>query len=218
MAIVVGLAVAGVYMFGQTEGCGGSDIELDIAVTPEMAPALETIAADFNAEENTVDGSCVRADVRQADSANIAFGITGSGATMGETDSDVWIPDSSVWPNLVQEEAGGGVINDTGTSLARSPLVLAELEEFADEDRSWTDAVPTDAPDEESEQKVRVVDPARSSTGQNTLHLLHEVLDENAPDADTYNAQMTGAMQSLHEDASSDEEAAFLAFSGGDEE
>ncbi|WP_026117168.1 substrate-binding domain-containing protein [Nocardiopsis valliformis] len=221
MVIVVGLAVAGVYMFGQGDGCGGSDIELDIAVSPELGPALTDIASDFNAEEHTVDNRCVRANVRQADSANVAFGITGAGATMGDTDSDVWIPDSSVWSRLVQSQAGDAIITETGTSLARSPLVLTERAEFADdsdEDTTWMDVVPTAAPGEETDRVVRVVDPARSSSGLGTLYLLHGALEEATPDADTFNAHMTAALQALHQGASADEDAAFLALSGGSAE
>ena len=219
MVIVVGLAVAGVYMFGQADGCGGSDIELDIAVSPELGPALTDVASDFNAEEHAVDGSCVRADVRQVDSANVAYGITGSGATMGDTDSDVWIPDSSVWTRLVQSQSGDAVITETGTSVARTPLVLAELAEYSEADddpTTWMDVVPTAAPGEESGRTVRVVDPARSSSGLGTLYLLHGALEEASPDADTFNAHMTAALQSLHQGASADEDAAFLALSGGD--
>ncbi|MCY9782569.1 substrate-binding and VWA domain-containing protein [Nocardiopsis sp. EMB25] len=220
LVIVLGLAAAGVYMFGQTDGCRGSQIRLDVAVSPELAPALDALASDFNTQENTVDGRCVRADIRQVDSANVAFGITGAGATMGDTDSDVWIPDSSVWPRLVQSQSGDAVITETGTSVARSPLVLAELTEFAEEDtqRSWTDVIPTAAPGEQGNRTVRVVDPARSSTGLGTLYLLNGALEEDSPDEGTYNARMTAALQALHQGASPDEDAAFLALSGGTEE
>ncbi len=220
MVIVVGLAVAGVYMFGKQGGCGGSDIELDIAVSPELGPALTDVASDFNAEEHDVDGHCVRAEVRQVDSANVAYGITGSGATMGDTDSDVWIPDSSLWSRLVQSQAGDAVITETGTSVARTPLVLAELARFAESDEeptTWSDVVPTAAPGEESGRTVRVVDPVRSSSGLGTLYLLQGALEESSPDADTFNAHMTAALQSLHQGASADEDAAFLALSGGTE-
>jgi hypothetical protein len=215
---VIVLAVAGVYVFGQSDGCGGSDIELDVAASPEIAPALNDVASDFNAEERQVDGACVRVSVRAVDSANVAFGITGAGATMGDTDSDVWVPDSSVWSQLVQSQSGDAVITETGTSVARSPLVLAELAEFAEdsgEDVQWSDVIPTTAPGEDAGRTVRVVDPARSSTGLGTLYLLHDALEESSPDTDTFNAHMTAALQSLHQGASSDEEAAFLALSGG---
>lgn len=217
LVIVVGLAAVGVYMFGRSDGCGGSDIALDVAVSPELGPALTDVASDFNAGEHQVDGRCVQVQVRQVDSANVAFGITGAGATMGDTESDVWIPDSSMWPRLVQSQAGDAVITETGTSVARSPLVLAELAEFADESSpsSWSDVVPTTAPGQESGRTVRVVDPARNATGLGTLYLLHGALEEASPDTATFNAQMTAALQSLHRGASSDEEAAFLALSGG---
>ncbi len=221
LVIVLGLAVAGVYVFGRSDGCRGSALTLDVAASPELAPALDDVAADFNTEEHQVDGRCVHVQVRQVDSANVAFGITGAGATMGDTDSDVWIPDSSVWPRLVQSQAGDAVITETGTSVARSPLVLAELAEFADdgeEPATWTEVIPTGAPSDEADRTVRVVDPARSSTGLGTLYLLHGALEEATPDTDTFNAHMTAALQALHQGASADEESAFLAFSGGSAE
>ena len=175
LVIVLAIAAAGVYVLvDRADGCG-SQLDLDVAVAPEMAPAVQAVADGFNGEENTVDGQCVRVDVRQADPADVAYAITGSGATMGDTESDVWIPDSSVWPRMVQGEAGDAIITETGTSLARSPLVMAELEEYADDSSksSWEDVVPTGAPGEDQDRTVRVVDPVRSSTGLGTLYLLH---------------------------------------------
>lgn len=148
LVIVLAIVVAGVYiLIDRSDGCG-SQLDLDVAVAPEMAPPVQAVADEFNAEENTVDGDCVRVDVRQADPADVAYSMTGAGATMGDTESDVWIPDSSVWPRQVQSEAGDAIITETGTSLARTPLVLAELAEFADDSQesTWKDVVPTGAP------------------------------------------------------------------------
>ncbi|MFV2194568.1 substrate-binding domain-containing protein [Nocardiopsis sp. LOL_012] len=218
LVIVVALAVAGVYMFDQTDGCRGADIELDIAASPELAPALDTLATEFNAKENTVDGRCVAAEVRQVDSANVAFGISGAGATMGDTDSHVWIPDSSVWPDLVRSRSDSAVITETGTSVARSPLVLAQLNEFASEQTaSWTDVAPSGTPGQYG-NTVRMVDPTRSSSGMSALYLMSGALEQASPDTDTYNALMTGALQALQQSTSPDEDAAFVALSGGTEE
>ncbi|WP_017611266.1 substrate-binding domain-containing protein [Nocardiopsis xinjiangensis] len=220
LVIVLAIVVAGVYiLIDRSDGCG-SQLDLDVAVAPEMTPPVQTVADEFNAEEHTVDGDCVRVDVRQADPADVAYSMTGAGATMGDTESHVWIPDSSVWPRQVQNEAGDAIITETGTSLARTPLVPAELAEFADDSQesTWEDVAPTGTPGEGQDRTVRVVDPVRSSTGLGTLYLLHGTLQESSSDADTFNTQMTAALQSLHQGASADEEAAFLALSGGSEE
>src|SRR5699024_10496656 len=80
LVIAIGAVVAGIHVIDRVDGCTGSDLTLDVAVAPEMAPAVDAIATDFNAGEHTVDDECVHVDVRQVDSANVAFGITGSGA------------------------------------------------------------------------------------------------------------------------------------------
>src|SRR5699024_12374713 len=105
MVIAIGAVIAGIHIIDRVDGCTGSDLTLDVAVAPEMAPAVDAIATDFNAGEHTADDECVHVDVRQVDPANVAFGITGSGATMGDTDSDDGIPASAVGPRLVQGRA-----------------------------------------------------------------------------------------------------------------
>ncbi|MBV2363222.1 substrate-binding and VWA domain-containing protein [Streptomonospora nanhaiensis] len=212
LAVVVGLGVTGWYVLQGRGSCGGEDVALDVAASPEIAPALREIAAGFNADNPGVDGRCVAVEVRGAESANMTYGITGSGPAMGDTGSDVWIPDSSLWSNLVKEDGGDAVFTDTGTSVASSPLVLArpaeDGEDGEEEAPSWDSLVPTSAPTAgDTGTDVRLVDPVRSSAGLATLALVagavgQEEQEENGP-------RLVAALQALQRGVAPDEESAF---------
>ncbi|WP_017536870.1 substrate-binding and VWA domain-containing protein [Nocardiopsis halophila] len=214
-AIILAVGLTGTYIFLNQSGCGGKDIALDVAVSPELTTAVQGVAQQFNEQDYAVDGQCVRVSARGIESADVAYGITGGGPTMGDTDSQVWIPDSSLWVNFVQENSGEGVVSDTGTSVAASPLVLAQPEEVAekdDEEASWETLVPTSAPTEgESGSDVRLVDPVRSSAGLATLALISDAI--GGGEDDEGQAQLVAAIQALQEGATPSEEAAFEAFS-----
>ncbi|QBI53178.1 substrate-binding and VWA domain-containing protein [Streptomonospora litoralis] len=208
-AIIIGLGVTGWYVLDTSGGCGGQDVELGIAASPEITPALKEIAADFNADNDGVDGRCVQAEVRAAESANITYGITGSGPASGETESDVWIPDSSLWSNLVKDDSGDSAFTDTGTSVASSPLVLArpaEAESSGDQP-SWEALVPTAAPSSGSEgSQVQLVDPIRSSSGMATLALVAGAIGQEDEQG---RPQLVAALQALQRNVAADQEAAF---------
>ncbi|TDQ49276.1 substrate-binding and VWA domain-containing protein [Actinorugispora endophytica] len=221
LAVLTGLGVTGYLVLGGRGGCGGQDIPLSVAAAPEIAPVLTRVAQTFNDENEGVDGQCVNVEVRGVDSADVAYGITGAGPTMGDTDSDVWIPDSGIWPSMVRRDSGDAVVTDTGTSVARSPLVLAMPEgaaadaEEAGEPPSWQTLVPTQAPSSTTDApyQVRVVDPVRSASGLATLALLSGAIgteDEDQP-------QLIAALQNLQESVSADEEAAFGVLSDTEE-
>ncbi|CAM3856947.1 substrate-binding and VWA domain-containing protein [Nocardiopsis rhodophaea] len=208
-AIILGLAITGYYTLNNQDGCGGKDIPLSVVASPELVPALDRVASDFNSAKHGVDGRCVRVEVRGEDSANVAYGITGAGPTLGDTDSDVWIPDSRLWHNIVENHSGGAALTDTGTSVAYSPLVLAQpaaAAEKSDAEPSWDALVPTAAPTGgTTHNAVRVVDPIRSASGMATLALISDAIgseEEKQP-------QLVAALQTLQRGVTPDEEAAF---------
>lgn len=213
LAILTGLGVTSYFILGKQGGCGGRDIPLRAAAAPELAPVLTQVAASFNSEQHGVDGRCVRVEVRGVDSANVAYGITGGGPTMGDTDSDVWIPDSSIWPRIVKRGSGDAVVTDTGTSVARSPLVLVMPEDSAEEkeEPSWRTLVPTQAPSSSTQApyQVSVIDPIRSSSGLATLALISGAIGTDAE----AKPQLIAALQSLQQSVSANEEAAFAVLS-----
>ncbi|KIH99997.1 von Willebrand factor A [Streptomonospora alba] len=208
-AIIIGLGVTGWYVLDTSGGCGGQDVALDVAASPEIAPALQEVAAEFNAENEGVEGRCVQAEVREAESANITYGITGAGPASGDTESDVWIPDSSMWANLVKNDSQDVAFTDTGTSVASSPLVLARPAEadMPDEGPSWEALVPTSASELGAEgDEVHLVDPVRSSAGMATLSLVAGAIGEEEEDG---RPQLVAALQTLQANTSPDQAAAF---------
>ncbi|MDA2811115.1 substrate-binding and VWA domain-containing protein [Nocardiopsis sp. RSe5-2] len=213
VAIILAVGLTGTYIFLNQSGCSGQDVTLDVAVSPELTTAVQGVAKEFNDQDYAVDGQCVRVSARGVASADVAYGITGGGPTMGDTESQVWIPDSSLWVNFVKENSGDGVVNDTGTSVASSPLVLAQPEKVAEEDgdeASWKTLVPTAAPGADGDDTdVRLVDPVRSSSGLATLALVSDAVGGGDEEG---RAQLVAAIQALQEGATPSEEAAFEAF------
>jgi hypothetical protein len=126
---LVCLVGVGVYAFADSGGgCGGSDaINLKVAVAKEMAPAVNDTAQDFNSQKHDVAGKCVHASVYVADPAAVTTLLSGQGVSEGQTSQpDVWIPDSSLWADLVvSTPKGKNAVHPTNTSLAKTPLVVA---------------------------------------------------------------------------------------------
>src|SRR5690606_897115 len=178
-AIPTGLAATGYLGRGGRLGGACSSLPLQGAAAPEIAPVLTRLADDFNSTD-AAKNRCVTVEVRGADSADVAYSITGAGPTMGGTESQVWIPDSTLWVKTVQRDAADDVVVSTGTSVARSPLVLVTTETVAaeadasDTPLSWDNLVPTQAlPDQDAPPyQVHVIDPVNSSSGLATLALV----------------------------------------------
>ncbi len=217
-AIVLGLGVTGWYIIGNQANCAGGEIVLEVAVTPELLDPINQLAEEFDNEGHEVDGTCIATEVRGEDPDNVAYGITNTGPTTGDTDSDVWIPDSSLWTNLVQREAGEAAVNDTGTPIAHSPLILAQPEEAAEEGEteSIERLVPTTAPEsgEQQEREVSVIDPPRSASGLATLALISSTIGEEEEESQP---ELTAALQALQRSAVPNEQTAFDTLgSGGD--
>ncbi len=136
LAGAIGLAIllgAGVYALADSHGCGGSNsIKLNVAAAPEIAPAVSGITESFNKERHSLDGKCVQAEVKASDPAGMTTVLSGGGSVPGESDPDVWIPDSSLWVTLVRSSAkGANSVNLTPVSVARTPVVVATSRTFA---------------------------------------------------------------------------------------
>ncbi|HZE31681.1 MAG TPA: substrate-binding domain-containing protein, partial [Actinoallomurus sp.] len=135
LAGAIGLAIllgAGVYALAGSRGCGGDAIQLNVAVAPEVAPAMSQVAKSFDDAKHSVDGRCVQAKVKASDPAGMSTVLSGSGSVPGEINPDVWIPDSSLWVTVVHSTPqGASRVSTTPTSVAKTPIVVATPRTFA---------------------------------------------------------------------------------------
>jgi hypothetical protein len=135
LAGAIGLAIllgAGVYALAGSRGCGGDAIQLNVAVAPEVAPAMSQVAKSFDDAKHSVDGRCVQAKVKSSDPAGMSTVLSGGGSVPGEINPDVWIPDSSLWVTVVHSTPqGAGRVSLTPTSVAKTPIVVATPRTFA---------------------------------------------------------------------------------------
>lgn len=231
LAILVGAGVTGWYVLRDGGTCLGGSTSVAIASAPELAPTLSELASDFNDEDPVEDSSCVTVEVQETDPADVAYAITGMGPTSGDSDAEVWIPDSSLWAELVVYSAGLDQIEDTETSVASSPLVVASDGEAAEDidATSWSGLTPTAAPDGSTSQAppIQVMDPVRNSSGLATLSLVNDALEaeqaEATEDADAdeqeeqqpiASPELVAALQSMQAAATHELDGAFDALAG----
>ncbi|WP_433474449.1 substrate-binding and VWA domain-containing protein [Spirillospora sp. CA-142024] len=113
-------------------GCDGARPSLSVTADPALAPAALAAADRFNAARDAA-GQCASVRVVAGDSGEVAGVFRTARGT-----PDVWIPDSSLWPDLVGREAAG-----KAPSVASSPIVFAVSKATANryrtelERRSW---------------------------------------------------------------------------------
>ena len=155
--------------WGQAAGSGRSvateavvacvaDDRLEIAADPAVVPIVERLATRYRSDLVEQGRACIDVAVRQvASSAVVGRLANGWDARTHGPQPDVWIPQSTVWVELLRDELDDPAIVDSDpTILARSPTVMAmprpmaeavgwpqeqlsweRMVELADADRSW---------------------------------------------------------------------------------
>jgi hypothetical protein len=229
MAGALGLATlfgAGAYALADRSGCGGGAINLGVAAAPDITPAISDITTSFNKERHSVDGKCVKATVKASDPAGMSTVLSGQGSVPGETDPDVWIPDSSLWVTLVRSSAKGAAsVNLTPTSVARTPIVAATSRSFSTKMRnqgirpSWdmllkaTDALSAGAVSKNDtlpakSVHLQILDPSRNAGGIGAVVMTRMLLqgDRNA------DAIFTQIVRNMQNSLSPNPQALFASF------
>jgi Ca-activated chloride channel family protein len=194
--VAVAVAVAAVVMVGLSaqaiaahSSCTSRPVLMNVAVSLDLAPAVERVAQDFNRQDHIADGRCTQVQVTEATSAVVAARIDGQASKHGMPSLDAWIPDSSLWVDVARSFAPGAqAVRPTGIEVAKSPLVVVTPQVVAhethvfDSPTGWNVLLPpTDGgPPKTLGLKVDLPDPADSAAGLATLVELSRMLGHGA--------------------------------------
>jgi extracellular solute-binding protein/von Willebrand factor type A domain-containing protein len=234
MAGAVGLALllgVGVYaLAGSGGGCSGDNVRtLDVAVAPDIRPALTKTISRFNDKRHKIDGACVRADVRTAEPSAVTTLLSGQSVPTGSNAKpDVWIPDSSMWVSLVRTSPKGkNAVQVTKTSVASTPIVVGMPRTLAGllkqqgitASPSWDNllnaaggtpggAVTKNKTIPAKLVRLYVPEPTRNAAGMGALTLTNTLLT-NDPNKD---AIFTGIIRTVRENTAPSVKAQFASF------
>ncbi|ASW57933.1 VWA domain-containing protein [Plantactinospora sp. KBS50] len=201
------VVVAGAWLGYQRlvqPACSG-ELRLRVAATPEIAPAVQSVADQWTRDGAAVEGVCVVAQVDAAQPVDVAAGVAtqhgvslpGVGQASGsDVPPDVWIADSSTWLLRLQSVASGFEPTNRA-SVARSPVVVAMPEPVAakvgwpDTKLTWTALLKQITTG--SGLRTGIVEPTRDAAGLSGLLSLGQAANASA------DAQQSGtkAMRAL---------------------
>ncbi|MFE2298112.1 VWA domain-containing protein [Streptomyces sp. NPDC059445] len=163
---VVGGTAAAIHggLFSLGSSCEDDVVHIEVAASPDIAPALRAIAEDAREKDVTSDGRCLDVGVTARESYEVAASL-GKGE---KSDVQVWVPDSDAWVDRVTGTSAATQVTSLG-NVASSPVGVAVVPSAAkalgwpDKTYTWTEL----AGDSTRARKLRLgaVDPARSSPG-----------------------------------------------------
>jgi Ca-activated chloride channel family protein len=157
--------------------CINTPLVINVAVSTDITPAIDQIAEVFNHQEHRVNGRCIAVQVSSDSSATVAAQIDGQhpGVTGGTINA--WIPDSSMWVDVVRGFAvGAQTVSPAGFSVAKSPVMIAmpataaaRTPAFAED--GWNLLLPPSAggPKAAAGLRIDLPDPVQSAVGMATL-------------------------------------------------
>jgi hypothetical protein len=175
LLVAIAVVISAVLMAGLTAqavmartNCNDRPLVLNVAVSPDIAPAIQRVGQLFNKQSHVADGRCVITQISPEDPATVASVVD------GQATSDAWIPDSSLWVDVARSyPLGAQQVQTTGITAARSPLMIvmpaaaaAQVPAF-NNNVGWNFLVPTTAGGPPGAQQVRVElpDPTQSAAG-----------------------------------------------------
>lgn len=207
-ALVV--VVAGAW-FGYRQlvqpACSGQ-VQLTVAASPELAPAVRAAAAGWVADGAAAGGTCIAVDVSAVDSVDVAAAVAskhgvqlpGVGQASGAVVTpDVWVPDSSTWLLRLKSAGATAFAPSNGGSIARSPVVVAVPEPVASSRLGWPEKKLTwsDLLRQVSSSKplrTGIVEPTQDAAGLSGLLSLTAAAGASGGDAQ---AATTGTLRAL---------------------
>jgi len=152
--------------------CSSNQIVLNVAVSPDIAPAVTRIADYVNRRQLKADGRCVSVSVNTEAPALAAGQIDGQ-RPRPHPAIDAWIPDSSLWVDQARRYAlGANTVQPAGYSIALSPLMLVMPRTSAAHTAAfgrtgWRLLLPRSAggPNVPASLSVNLPDPTQSAAG-----------------------------------------------------
>ncbi|WP_229826009.1 substrate-binding and VWA domain-containing protein [Streptomyces sindenensis] len=190
LAVATGTAVAakgGLLSF--SESCEDSSVHLSVVASPDIAPAVRSIAEQARADEVRADGRCLAVEVLARDSHKVAEALAAGDTEPG---FQVWLPDSDLWLERAKG-LGEGVPVSPSDPVASSPVALAMVPSasralgWPRKTYTWAELVAGAL----GSDRVRLgaADPARSATGLLALAGIGASSARQGGDSDTRVAQ-----------------------------
>ena len=188
IAVVISAVVTGglsARAIAAHASCTNHPVLLNVAVTDDLAPAIGKVAQSFNRQHHAASGRCVEVQVAAAPAATVAGQIDGQSPGSAAPAVDAWIPDSSLWVDVVRSfPQGARVAQPTGVHVARSPLMIVTPAEVARKTRVFAAPVgwdvllpPADGgPPAAMGLHVDLPDPTTTAAGLATLVELSRLL------------------------------------------
>jgi Bacterial extracellular solute-binding protein len=126
LVIAAGVLVAlGERAISAKPTCAGQTSTAQVAVSSEIEPVVQRVAAFFNSEHRQVDDRCAAVAVHAAQAATVAKALAQPRPRL-EPPADAWIPDSSLWVDVARGSPDAAkLIQPTGLVFAETPLVIA---------------------------------------------------------------------------------------------
>lgn len=192
LLVVIALAVSVTVMIGMTAraviaraSCSNSPVIVNLAVSYDISPAIQAVARSFNRLNEVAAGQCVQVQVTEGEPSAVAAQVDGQDSLQGSTAIDAWIPDSSLWVDVARTYAlGAQVVQPTGISIARSPIMIVTSQAVATQTdvfgspASWNLLLPPTygGPPAGLGLSVDMPDPSDSAVGLSTLIEMNRLL------------------------------------------
>ncbi|MER6950742.1 substrate-binding domain-containing protein [Nonomuraea sp. NPDC000554] len=171
VALAVLLGVAAYVIFTRDHDCTSGKLPLRVVATPDIQPALNKIAGNYNKAMHSIDSRCVEVTVAKEGASRTANALAA-----GKANADFWVADSSLVVSRLRA-ATPAVPAPAGT-VAVSPVVLVAAKSMATKlpenlQPSWAGliAAANVANPDGPGKKVRVLalDPQKNSAGMAAL-------------------------------------------------
>ncbi|RNF86862.1 VWA domain-containing protein [Streptomyces botrytidirepellens] len=170
-ALVLAVATGAVVvlrggLLPSAESCRSNAVRLSVAASPDIAPALRTVADHARRAGIRSDGRCLDVKVSSRPAYEVANALGDAGRTPG---FQVWVPDSGVWVERAATSPVSAAPLDTLGGIASSPVAVAATSAAADRlgwpEKTYDWAQLAAAGSGGGSPRLGTADPARSAAG-----------------------------------------------------